>query len=103
MEKVMDTMDANDAAALAGILSAIGGISTGIFSGIKIGKSKQIEEIKELITQYKEANDFTKKEVLEVKLALSETRLKHKECEEGRILLEGRIDELDACIKNLTP
>jgi hypothetical protein len=100
MAKVMEV---NDATALAGILSAIGGISTGIFSGIRIGKSKQIEEIKELITQYKDANDFTKNEVLEVKSALVETRQMHKECEEGRAILACRVDELADAVKKLTP
>jgi len=96
-------MEANDAAAWAGILSAIGGISTGIFSGIKIGRSKQVEEIKELITQYKDANEFTKNEVLNVKAVLHETRQMHKECEEGRMVLEKRVDELDEQVKKLTP
>ena len=79
---------------IAAILTAIGGITTGAWGGLRIGKSRQVEEVKELITSYKEANEFNKTELVGIKAILTETRQMHKECEDGRNALECQIDEL---------
>jgi uncharacterized protein HemX len=97
MEAKMEPSD------FAALLTAIGGLGTGIFGGIKLAGSRQVEEVKALITQYKDANEFNKKEVLDVKLVLAETRKMHKECEERSTLQERRIDELDARVKTIAP
>ena len=88
-----------EAPEISAIITAIGGLGTGWFGGFKIGKSQQVEEIKELITQYKDANEFTKNEIQEVKEALSETKAMHRECEEGRNELACRISELEQICK----
>jgi hypothetical protein len=84
---------------IAAIITAIGGLATGVFGGIKFGRNQQIEEVKALIVQYKDANEFTKKEILDVKVVLAETRNLHKECEEGRNVLACRVDELEKLVK----
>jgi hypothetical protein len=84
---------------IAAIITAIGGLATGIFGGIKFGRNQQIEEVKSLIVQYKDANEFTKKEILDVKVVLAETRDMHKECEEGRNQLAIRVGELELAMK----
>lgn len=86
---------------IAAIITAVGGLATGIFGGIKFGRNQQVEEIKSLIGQYKEANDFTKQEIIDVKTVLSETRDMHKECEEGRKELACRVDELEASLHDI--
>ena len=84
---------------IAAIITAIGGLATGVFGGIKFGRNQQIEEVKSLIVQYKDANEFTKKEILDVKVIFAETRNLHKECEEGRNVLACRVDELEKLVK----
>jgi uncharacterized protein HemX len=86
---------------IAAIITAVGGLAGGLFGGIKIGKSRQVEEIKELINQYKDANEFTKSEVLDVKNVLNETRQMHQECEDGRRALACRVDELELHVKTI--
>lgn len=86
---------------LAAIITAVGGLATGVFGGIKFGRNQQVEEIKTLIAQYKEANDFTKQEILDVKGVLHETRAMHKECEDGRDKLACRVDELEKALHNV--
>jgi len=80
---------------IAAIITAVGGLATGVFGGIKFGRNQQVEEIKTLIAQYKEANDFTKQEVTDVKAILEDTRKMHQECEEGRKELACRVDKLE--------
>ena len=50
-----------EAPEIAAIITAIGGLGTGWFGGLKIGRSQQVEEFKNI---------------------LSETRNMHHECEE---------------------
>jgi hypothetical protein len=85
---------AMEAEGIAAILTAIGGLGSGVWGGIRLGKSQQLEEVKGLITQYKEANEFTKGEMADIKESLSETRQLHRECEDGRKGLEVKVDGL---------
>jgi hypothetical protein len=66
-----------------------------------LGKNQQLEEVKGLITQYKEANEFTKGEMADIKESLSETRQLHRECEEGRKGLEVKVDGLQNEMKRM--
>jgi len=84
---------------IAAIITAVGGLATGIFGGIKFGRNQQVEEVMALIVQYKDANEFNKNEILDVKKVLNETREMHRECEEGRNLLACRVDELEKLVK----
>ena len=56
----MATIKTMEVEGIAAILTAIGGLGSGVWGGIRLGKSQQLEEVKGLITQYKEANEFTK-------------------------------------------
>jgi hypothetical protein len=85
---------AMEAEGIGAILTAIGGLAGGVFGGIRLGKNQQLEEVKGLITQYKEANEFTKGEMADIKESLSETRQLHRECEDGRKGLEVKVDGL---------
>ena len=90
----MATIKTMEVEGIAAILTAIGGLGSGVWGGIRLGKNQQLEEVKGLITQYKEANEFTKGEMLDIKESLSETRQLHRECEEGRKELEVKVDGL---------
>lgn len=90
----MEHFKAMEGEGIAAILTAIGGLGSGVWGGIRLGKNQQLEEVKGLITQYKEANEFTKGEMADIKESLSETRQLHKECEEGRKGLEVKVDGL---------
>jgi hypothetical protein len=85
---------AMEAEGIGAIITAIGGLAGGAWGGIRLGKNQQLEEVKGLITQYKEANEFTKGEMADIKESLSETRQLHRECEEGRKGLEVKVDGL---------
>ena len=85
---------AMEAEGIGAIITAIGGLAGGAWTGIRLGKNQQLEEVKGLITQYKEANEFTKGEMADIKESLSETRQLHRECEEGRKGLEVKVDGL---------
>jgi hypothetical protein len=85
---------AMEAEGIGAIITAIGGLGSGVWGGIRMGKSQQLEEVKGLITQYKEANEFTKGEMADIKESLSETRQLHRECEDGRKDLEVKVDGL---------
>lgn len=97
----MKTQMETNAPELAAIITAVGGLATGIFGGIKFGRNQQVEEIKTLIEQYKQANDFTKQEVIDVKGILEDTRKMHKDCEEGRDKLACRVDELERSMHDI--
>lgn len=97
----MKTEMETSAPEIAAIITAVGGLATGVFGGIKFGRNQQVDEIKTLIAQYKEANDFTKQEILDVKGVLHETREMHKECEEGRNKLACRVDELEKAMHDI--
>jgi hypothetical protein len=90
----MATIKTMEAEGIGAIITAIGGLASGAWGGIRLGKSQQLEEVKGLITQYKEANEFTKGEMADIKESLSETRQLHRECEEGRKGLEVKVDGL---------
>ena len=92
--ETMAHFKAMEAEGIGAILTAIGGLAGGVFGGIRLGKNQQLEEVKGLITQYKEANEFTKGEMADIKESLSETRQLHRECEDGRKGLEVKVDGL---------
>ena len=92
--ETMAHFKAMEAEGIAAILTAIGGLAGGAWGGIRLGKNQQLEEVKGLITQYKEANEFTKGEMADIKESLSETRQLHRECEDGRKGLEVKVDGL---------
>ena len=92
---------AMEAEGLGAIITAIGGLAGGAWGGIRLGKNQQLEEVKGLITQYKEANEFTKGEMADIKESLSETRQLHRECEEGRKGLEVKVDGLQNEMKRM--
>jgi hypothetical protein len=92
---------AMEAEGIGAIITAIGGLAGGAWGGIRLGKNQQLEEVKGLITQYKEANEFTKGEMLDIKESLSETRQLHRECEEGRKGLEVKVDGLQNEMKRM--
>ena len=94
IQLTMATIKTMEAEGIGVIITAIGGLASGAWGGIRLGKSQQLEEVKGLITQYKEANEFTKGEMADIKESLSETRQLHKECEEGRKGLEVKVDGL---------
>lgn len=66
-----DTMEING---LAEIASGIVGVVGGVFGGIRLGKSRQLEEIKEMIEVYKEAHNFTKEEAAELRIGIKASR-----------------------------
>ena len=92
--ETMEHFKAMEAEGIGAIITAIGGLAGGAWGGIRLGKNQQLEEVKGLITQYKEANEFTKGEMADIKESLSETRQLHRECEEGRKELEVKVDGL---------
>jgi hypothetical protein len=92
--ETMAHFKAMEAEGIGAIITAIGGLAGGAWGGIRLGKNQQLEEVKGLITQYKEANEFTKGEMADIKESLSETRQLHRECEEGRKELEVKVDGL---------
>jgi|APGre2960657404_1045060.scaffolds.fasta_scaffold204974_1 hypothetical protein len=92
---------AMEAEGIGAIITAIGGLAGGAWGGIRLGKNQQLEEVKGLITQYKEANEFTKGEMADIKESLSETRQLHRECEEGRKGLEVKVDGLQNEMKRM--
>lgn len=97
------------------IIAAVTALVGGVFGGLKIGKSKQVEEIKELITQYKDANEFTKEEAAELRLGIKElreenhtvqskvTELKHLHelCEESKVKLSEKVACLEGDVCDL--
>lgn len=89
----MATHSSMEAEGIGAILTAIGGLAGGVFGGIRLGKNQQLEEVKGLITQYKEANEFTKGEMSDIKESLAETRKMHQDCEDGRNALACEIKE----------
>jgi hypothetical protein len=97
----MATIKTMEVEGIAAILTAIGGLGSGVWGGIRMGKSQQLEEVKGLITQYKEANEFTKGEMADIKESLSETRQLHRECEDGRKGLEVKVDGLQNEMKRM--
>jgi uncharacterized protein HemX len=101
MQYQMATIKTMEVEGIAAILTAIGGLGSGVWGGIRMGKSQQLEEVKGLITQYKEANEFTKGEMADIKESLSETRQLHRECEEGRKGLEVKVDGLQNEMKRM--
>ncbi len=90
----MEHFKAMEGEGIGAIITAIGGLAGGAWGGIRLGKNQQLEEVKGLITQYKEANEFTKGEMADIKESLSETRQLHRECEDGRKGLEVKVDGL---------
>ncbi len=92
---------AMEAEGIGAIITAIGGLAGGAWGGIRLGKNQQLEEVKGLITQYKEANEFTKGEMADIKESLSETRQLHRECEDGRKGLEVKVDGLQNEMKRM--
>lgn len=90
-----------EAPEIAAIITAIGGLGTGWFGGLKIGRSQQVEEVKALITQYKDANEFTKNEILDVKTILTETRNMHHECEESKKEMTYKFNELERVVHDM--
>ncbi len=97
----MEHFKAMEGEGIAAILTAIGGLGSGVWGGIRLGKNQQLEEVKGLITQYKEANEFTKGEMADIKESLSETRQLHRECEDGRKDLEVKVDGLQNEMKRM--
>lgn len=86
---------------IAAIITAVGGLGTGLFSGLKIGRSQQVEEIKTLINQYKDANEFTKSELCDMKEMLTETRVMHIECEKSKKVITDKVNELERVIHDI--
>ncbi len=99
--ETMAHFKAMEAEGIGAIITAIGGLAGGAWGGIRLGKNQQLEEVKGLITQYKEANEFTKGEMADIKESLSETRQLHRECEEGRKGLEVKVDGLQNEMKRM--
>jgi hypothetical protein len=97
----MEHFKAMEAEGIGAIITAIGGLAGGAWGGIRLGKNQQLEEVKGLITQYKEANEFTKGEMADIKESLSETRQLHRECEDGRKGLEVKVDGLQNEMKRM--
>ena len=99
--ETMAHFKAMEAEGIGAIITAIGGLAGGAWGGIRLGKNQQLEEVKGLITQYKEANEFTKGEMADIKESLSETRQLHRECEDGRKGLEVKVDGLQNEMKRM--
>lgn len=79
---------------LSEIFSALTALVSGVYGGIRIGKSKQVEEIKELITQYKDANEFTKEEAAELRIGIKESRAHNEKCENDLRCVRRELDDL---------
>jgi hypothetical protein len=72
-------LDANGLTeAIAALISGVGGV----FGGIKLGRSKQIEELKEVVSVYVDAHNFTKAEAEDLRKGIEESREHNKKCED---------------------
>jgi len=81
---------------LATVLGAIAALGSVTWKGIAFWKQSKIDEVTNLIDQYAKANEFNKQELEDIKVSLNETRLMHKECEDGRNSLACEIKEYKA-------
>jgi len=67
---------------LTEVVAAIVSGTGGVFGGLKLGRSKQIEELKEVVSVYVEAHKFTKAEADDLRRGIQESREHNKKCEE---------------------
>ena len=94
MIRTMETAKVMESEVIGTIIASVTSLASGIYGGVKLGKNQQVEAVKSLIQDYVNANEFNKGELEDVKVSLKETRLMHKECEDGRNALACQIDEL---------
>lgn len=91
-----DTMEING---LAEIASGIVGVVGGVFGGIRLGKSRQLEEIKEMIEVYKEAHNFTKEEAAELRIGIKASRDHNEKCEKELLTVKNELAEFKGFVK----
>jgi hypothetical protein len=91
-----------EAEGIAGILAGISGLVTGGFGGIKWVKSRQLEEVKTLITEYQEIHKISKADIADIKSDLEKSKAAEELCFQQHRAAMSRIDELDRCIRSLT-
>ena len=89
--KTSDTMaiDANGLSeTVAAIISGVGGI----FGGMKLGRSKQITELKEVVQVYVDAHNFTKAEAEDLRKGIEESRAHNEKCESDLKCVREELD-----------
>jgi hypothetical protein len=91
-----------EAEGIGAILTAIGGLATGVFGGIRLGKSQQLEEVKGLINEYQEIHKINKDDLTDIRAQLEKSKTAEEQCFQQHRTAMGRIDELDRCIRAIT-
>jgi len=86
-----DTM-AIDANGLSEAIAAIISGASGIFGGMKLGRSKQITELKEVVQVYVDAHNFTKTEAEDLRKGIEESREHNKKCESELACVREELD-----------
>lgn len=86
-----DTM-AIDANGLSEAIAAIISGASGIFGGMKLGRSKQITELKEVVQVYVDAHNFTKTEAEDLRKGIEESREHNKKCEHELACVREELD-----------
>jgi hypothetical protein len=79
---------------VAAIISGTGGV----FGGLKLGRSKQIEELKEVVSVYVEAHNFTKAEAADLRKGIEESREHNKKCEEDLQCVREELAEVKGVV-----
>lgn len=80
-------------------LSALGGVIGGVFGGMRIGRSKQLDEIRETIEVYKDAHNFTKDEAEDLRKGIKESREHNEKCEKELASVKTELAEFKGFVK----
>ena len=85
------TLDANGLTeAIAAIVSGIGGV----FGGMKLGRSQQIDELKKVVSVYVDAHNFTKAEAEDLRKGIEESREHNRKCETELECVRQELEEV---------
>jgi hypothetical protein len=91
-----------EAEGIAGILAGISGLVTGGFGGIKWVKSKQLEDVKGLLQNYRDAVELKQADIVDIRAQLDKSKAAEEKCFEQHRHAMHRIDELDRGIRAIT-
>jgi hypothetical protein len=77
---------------LTEVVAAIVSGTGGVFGGLKLGRSKQITELKEVVQVYVDAHNFTKAEAEDLRKGIEESRAHNEKCESDLKCVREELD-----------
>lgn len=87
---------------LTTLFTALGGLAGGALGGFRFGKNQQLEEVKGLLQEYREANELKQADLVDIRGQLDKSKEAEEKCFQQHRIAMARIDELDRGIRSLT-